>query len=299
MTTYKLPVLAGAMILVLAPLAFAHNTSGNYDPSNTSDKPAGVYVGAAGAYFENRATSTGQDTQDVVLAAGNALCDLEVLGDGSAPDATLDETDVDGTAGGSQADGSWDDGGFGAVCHVNTYGYDDDGNGPGTGYNTLGCEYTDAVGADDVSDDVWLGTACDYQTAVPSSDDPTLVDFVVGAAECVVNEVIQDKDVVGCVTTFVENLVCGLTGDDLSPGVPPSNCPAASGGYTCEPDGSADSGNFGLGSKGVAYPTTFANGCSATDGVAATFVFDAVVSGAQADLDGDSGHFVATHGWVN
>src|SRR5437868_3428780 len=104
--TYKLPALAGASIAVLAvlaPLAFAHDDTGgvSYPSTDASDKPSGHYAGAAGPYFENR---DGSATTDVVLAGGNAFCDLEVLGDGTGNDAN-DETLVDGNTGGSAADG--------------------------------------------------------------------------------------------------------------------------------------------------------------------------------------------------
>lgn len=97
------------------------------------------------------------------------LCDLEVLGDGTAHDSPDEErVDVDPHSGpGSIPDGTWDDGGIGGACHVEGQYAHDEYNSPGCG---IGGSH--AIAEDRVSDgDVWVGVA--YDSFTRSHGDPS------------------------------------------------------------------------------------------------------------------------------
>ncbi len=297
MNTKMAGILAGSLLamMAIAPMGLAHDdVAGN-------NRVYGVYAGAAGPWVDVQ----GQD-----IFAGNALCDLEILSDGdisTTDDNFLDEPLADGTAtsppGGppSQAENAWGDGGNGAACHTPSTHY------VTPGFNTQECNYAPAHATDDnagdadgdsVAGDAWISTGCDYITNVPSATDPTVVELVLNAVNCVVNAVIT-VNVPEIVFTCVDDLLdCTIGTGNVN--LSPDACPAGAGGQACGPDGTIDAGFAGNGNTaaGVAFPTTYpyaptpttTGTCASTAGVATVFVWDAVES---------SGNYAATTGVIS
>lgn len=293
--TPKTWILVATLFLALAaPLGMSHNDSqATYPVTDTNDKPSGIYVGSAGVYGVAIVANTKSQS---TLARGQ-LCDLEVV-EGSAPHAA-DESMVDGTVGGSAPDGTWDDGGYGGVCHVaNHYAY--------APYNSPGCagSYDRAWARDDnQGDSVWISTACDSVTrinGVPFPYTPVLVD---GAA-CTVAAVVGNLDPVPCLTGALDEFWCYVEGHPVlwfTSQPCPHPFPPAPGGLACGPDGVPDASNFGTGdgsqapwSGGVAYPAVYP-GCADGDGAAEVLVWDAV----QIGNGSPDRILLANHGWIN
>jgi len=310
---------------VLAPLAAAHKDSGAHNTAvalpvpagwaaGVKGSPAGFYYGAAAAWAQLTANSagtgpaipgcpapTGNPTVDPIvcafsaldlnpsftLAAANALCDMEVAGDGSTPEP-VDEKVVDGTTDSGALpfaaelpDGTFDDGGIGAACHTNKdfYAY--------TPYNTPGCSGASvkAFAADESGLVPWVSTSCDSTS--PTVQDGLLTQ-VLSAESCAVNDVISGNplDAPSCVVRLTDCL--GLT---------TSGTCTTTGGVSCGVDGVADAGagsnGFGDSAHGVPYGSVAA-GC--TDASEAAFVWNAV----QIDTTGGANHeSAATVGWIN
>lgn len=259
----KLMTGLGCLLLVagaLAPNVLGHQAGGTAGVY-------GTYYGAAGpAVLPN-----GHSAPEETLSAGQMLCDMEVLGSGGAPDPDFDEVDVDHSAGGNMADGTFDDGGQGGACHTNHYGW--------APYNTDGCLQSTAFATDvDAAVDPWIGASCDFETVTGGTPQSQIF------TTCVVNEILT-QDVLGIVDCATAFLACTTS---------PVGC--ASGGVrTCGADAIADGINYGHGSAGVAFPyssgsahqgTAFEDAtddeavididCSSADATSAVFVFSAV-----------------------
>jgi hypothetical protein len=256
------------------------NSQNRFGPSHVVNGVAGRYVGASGPLVE----VTGGTTTSVfpqqglgpveVFAVINTFCDIEVGGDGQSPDATLDETLVDTTAGGATIPNSlWDDGGVAGACHTSTYGYD---NAAHTLYNTPGCPTGNYAMAEDMllGDSVEIGVGCDNTSTAPgNSGGPDLV----GAVSCVINEVILQQDTGSLNGCLLPALGCILNAGTCTD---PTT-------LICGSDGSTDTINFGEGGAraphgssanfddGVAYPAP-ANGCANTSGNAQVYVIAGV-----------------------
>lgn len=317
----QLKMMVGALALAamaLAPLGAAHMDSTASTvaatlglPSTASggaDRVSGVYYGSVSAL----ADLTGVDpttNEPVNLAFGTAfaLCDMEVLSDGSAPGvgfdaATLqpgDEPEVDG-AGNAPANGAanlgtlFNDGGVGGACHTHEGYYGE------SAFNTAGCAYAPAMGDDAVSPDIWLSTVCSY---AHSTSGPGLATYFLDCTNEALTGPVTDV-VTNCVQPTVDCLVNGA-------------CANLATTFECGPDaeGHADvqaAGESGWGSQGVAFPalsgtggfpnptTTPASECDAsTDSAAVVFVWNAVVVDATAlPALGNSGVSAATVGVV-
>lgn len=309
---------------VLAPLAMAHGDSGShalpapagyksYAASGNANVPSGFYYGSASAWAQlNSAplapsvgpnivpgcpTLTGTAVDAIICgltitpdpsfqtAVADALCDMEVAGTGSGD--VVDESTVDASPGngGAAPDGTFNDGGIGAVCH--TYGESSPGAGDGfyanNNYNTNGCSSTNtATAADLVSGTgIWISTSCDSTTPVAGAG---LLTLALSAESCAVNAAISGSAGAAptCLVQFVD-CVAGLAG-----------CPPGTAGVTCGADGVSDSANAGFGS-GVTYPGAAA-GCSGqmAEGV---FVWNSLQVTAP-NGSGPAVHSLATTGWV-
>lgn len=248
----KTGALLGCLLMLglSIPLATAHLTAPsvsseaftgdsyrfNGDTPTFHSGVSGTYYGSAGAYFDSPALGAAS-------SFASALCDLEVLGDGSAP-SPLDESDVDGNPGGAVPDGTFDDGGLGGACHTNNH-YSN------SAYDTPGCAGT-AYAKDAVSGgDVWIGATCDWKTTGSSP----------GFTTCVITELLSSPTVPG-LSTCVANLVSGTT--------------SAGPFIACGNDGVADSIGYNRGSNGANFINGAASdGCDPDlDSAAAVFVFE-------------------------
>jgi len=315
----KLAIALGGLLMtgaVLAPLAAAHKDSGAHNSAviipapagwaaGVKGSPAGFYYGAASAWLQLTAnelakgptlsgcpnpTSTFADpvlcalsglpiNPSLTLAAADFLCDMEVLGDG-ATIFTADEHIVNGVAGASQVpDGTFDDGGIGAVCHT-PFGFY-----VNPAYNADGCSgpTVKAFAKDEATLDPWISTSCDSTSPIATDG---LLEQLLSVATCTVNHAISDNatDVGnGCVVRFTD--CAGITAG--------SRCTTGPFGTSCVPDGVSDGGNNGFGSSGVPYGD-LAPGCS--HGGESAFVWNAV----QIDTTGGPNHVsAATVGWIN
>ncbi|MEA3143815.1 MAG: hypothetical protein QOG31_1139 [Thermoplasmata archaeon] len=201
-----------------------HDRWSSYPAPGAAERRSGIsgrYVGSTGPLLE----ATGSQSS-IFPQAGigpielfgiiTILCDVEVGGNGQAPDPDLDETTVDGTAGGGGAgtttggvpNALWDDGGIGGACHTSTYGYD---NAAHTLYNSPGCPTGDYAMAEDIllGDSVEIGVGCDNTIAAPGNNDGPDVQ---GALGCVINEVILQQDLGalnGCLAPLVSSIQNG------------------------------------------------------------------------------------------
>jgi hypothetical protein len=238
--------------------------------------PSGTYVDASNGVF---AEVGSMPVHANVEGAANLLlfargwfgtsdfaraCDFEVLSDGVplTGDEDLDETAVDdgaGNGGTKLPDGTFDDGGDGAVCHVRTY--------VDASFNAVGCaaEGSAAGGvahAEDVvsGPDVWLTANCDYLSYTNDEH---------GGLNCLVNELAQGKVpvvLVGCAAEILAGLLTPL-----------ASLPTP----TCGGDGIQDGAkNYGDGGGdwpglGVAYPAILA-GCFAADATAMAAVMHSI-----------------------
>lgn len=218
----------------------------------------------------------------VAGAAGLALCDIEVGdvtgGVGGSASANLNEVEIDEhKQPGSVPDNTWDDGGYGAACHVDSYSVNK--------WNTIGCGETADHGFARANPatplPVFVSTGCDMGS-VSTNSDP--VNAVLGASSCSVNQVFEGTpgEIPGCLQAITQ--------------------PAPSGYTSCRTDGSSDDGNFGYAdeSSGPAVPTnaetqaTVGGGldCSDTTRSTVVFVFKSV------DLATPTVSGPATHVWT-
>ena len=248
-----------------------------------SDGVSGTYYGPAGAYLVSPTLFGSSDP----AVLGLALCDAEVLSDGSN-DSALDESDVDGNSNpGGLPDGTFDDGGFGAACHTQGH-YDVQAD--GDDYNSPGCTDGDtdpevAYANDAVSrGNVWIGAACDWKSTGGGQ----------GLSTCLVNQVLGGPTVPGvtaCVNTFLSGGTSGATF------------------VACGGEGVADDVHYGHGGDGVAFPN-YANDetdpvaqnppdeppCTPAHESAVVFVFEYV----NEDLANNNLDVIpATAGWID
>jgi hypothetical protein len=182
-----------------------------------------------------------------------AECDLEVMDSGAPNDPLkpLDESKVDGgngaggNNGGSIPDGTWDDGGLGAACHIKDYLEAD--------YSTLGCAGTSHAEDAVAGAGVWIVPACDDTSWVSG----------LGLPYCVAHETVFGQDLSVCASVLGSSVNCLLSG----------TC-GAGGFQACGADGATDEANLGLGGgaggAGVAYPADRASCDALATGV--TFV---------------------------
>jgi len=326
----KLGTALGCLLMLgaaIAPGVFAHGDAGVHTPPWVggaaagvgSVKPAGWYYGSASAWAQLNAFSAGSVGPNIVpgcptptsvpqvdtllcslvidadpsftLAAADALCDVEVGGDGSGP-LPADEKWVDGRSGpaagdalpnaGALPDGTFNDGGIGAICHTHSgfYGFG--------AYNTPGCPAGTAKAEDAVvGGSVFITATCDSIRPVATSG---LLTQVLSAETCAANEVLSGNPtgVLGCVQRFI----------DCSPAGAIGACPAT-GATACVPDGVADASASGTGNPGVPYPGIDASCPAGTDAAQATFVWNSVqvtvTSGGVVTPNVES---VATYGYV-
>jgi hypothetical protein len=309
-----------ALVLGLAPLAGAHLTSSSATSAaltgdayrwtdntpSTNNGVSGTYIGASGVVVAGDIFPLSINPVLTLCplgycAAGNALCDLEVLSSGADTDPlkVLDEKKVDGGngVGGDNGgiiidDGTVDDGGLGAACHTNGYAEDD--------YNTLGC--SGISHAEDAGSEyhVWISASCDDSSQVS-----------VGTAVCVVNSLLAGGNgLVACTdgVTCIVNQTCGAGTFEA-----------------CGADGQADEANLGEGGgdvdeathdsfpfsndpdspglpdepgQGVAYPTDLL-ACDPL-ATAATFVFEAVeLNAGIGDDPAGPEYALAVGGWID
>lgn len=306
-------------------------------PAGSVDRVSGWYFGPAGPFVSATFDDLGDVETAVAFGGGFALCDMEFLVHNPTDENQVDGVQIAGTTG-NIPDNTFNDGGVGAVCHV-----DYAANAP-AGYSTFGCgaKYTgNAIAEDAVSGaEVWIGTTCDYWSPTGPSVGTTLADLLVSDSLDAVNCVlVQDLTcfagvppafltdtyncVVGTTLTCLQNQVNCLLGSTA--------CPPTASAHTCVTDGVADAGFFGegdghlsaaadeeedwgnggtggTGSVGTDYwaPNTApgvpfpVSACPAGREVAAVFTF----TGANVVLELASSALldvnlsVATHGWV-
>lgn len=289
-------IVAASMLamMAIAPMGLAHDDSDLFAVGGASvDRVSGNVVGAAAPRFQLISADIQPDvnpSMDIGFSGG--FCDMEVLaGDGSLGD----EAYVDGFATGATGalpdvpEGTWDDGGIGAVCHTT--------NMAGTDYDTWGCggKYTaNAAIADAGPGSTWAVTGCDWGFATGGSAyDPTPFPGIFALEDCVVNQAVLGNvgDVaatastaVGCADAFGGYATSFTLYPDCFTGMGPS-CPAATGGsFTCHDSTQADRTGQDFedtmsGFDSVAWPTTSAIGsvsCNDGDGVASLFVYNSV-----------------------
>lgn len=269
---YNLKSLIGIAALVAmvgAPLGAAHMDetawagAGSVTLPSTANsnenRVSGVYYGSVSALASHTgdpAPVTGNETS-FEFGTAAALCDMEILSDGSTVGAAEDEPEVDGQANTAGASTLFNDGGVGAVCHTQTgyYAHAD--------FNTATCDYEPAMGQD-ATGDVWLTTVCSYAHTVSGTGLLTyFADCVSGAALTVSPLEVVDP----CATTTVDCLVNG-------------DCTSLADEIACGPDaaGNADiqvAGQSGWGSAGVAFPA-IPSPCIDADAAAVVFVWNAV-----------------------
>jgi hypothetical protein len=329
MNAKLMTVICCAVLLGVAPFGGAHLTAPSatsalltgdacrYGGDNQTENPSncgsarnngvsGTYIGASGAVVSGDIFPLSINPVLTLCplgycAAGNALCDLEVLSSGASDDPLklLDESKVDGgnsvggNNGGIIPDGTVDDGGLGAACHTDGYGEDD--------YNTKGC--SGVSHAEDAGSEyhVWISPSCDDSSQVSDG----------GIATCLVNAAIQGLNELNkCVEeiTCIVNQTCG-----------------AGTFQACGADGTADEVNLGEGGgdrdevthnsfpfsndpdspglpdepgQGVAYPADIV----ACDPLAtgATFVFEGVeLNAGIGDDPAGPEYALAIGGWVD
>ena len=301
----KLVTAIGCLVMLgaaIVPAAYAHGNSGAHpepwtgtagQPPAADTQPSGWYYGSVSAWAQlqdnppppalnpggacpiavnpaidpalNAILCSALDPS-FTLAAADALCDMEVAGTGGGDAVDEVQVDANGIGPGMAPDGTFNDGGIGAVCHTHAGYYSL------AGYNTPGCPAGTATAEDAVvGTGVWISTSCD--DSQPSATTPLLT-IVLSGETCTANGVLTANvnTIVGC----AENLSACLTGVPNPPG-----CPSTAA-KICVPDGVSDSGNSGTG-LGVPYPGQSA-ACSAVggDSAAATFVWNSV----QASLTG-------------
>jgi hypothetical protein len=279
---------------------------------------AGRYVASTGPLLEVTGSQSSLFPQQglgpiELYGVITTLCDIEVGGDGQSPDANLDETFVDSTAGGGGAgsvtggvpNSLWDDGGVAGACHTSTYGYD---NAAHTLYNTPGCPTGNYAMAEDMllGDSVEIGVGCDNTSTAPGN---TGGPDVVGASSCVANEVILQQDPNSLTGCLLPALGCILNAGTCTD---PTT-------LICGSDGTTDSINFGEGGghanpytdsgpyneDGVPYPAP-ANGCSNISGNAQVYAIAGVRVEAPNPADLTSGAdgvgislSLPTTGWID
>lgn len=286
---YNLKSLIGIAALVAmvgAPLGAAHMDSTAWAglaglPSTAggnANRVSGVYYGSVSALVGH----TGMDINEgnstsFEFGTAAAFCDMEILSDGSAAGSSEDEPEVDGVANTAGASTLFNDGGVGAVCHTQT-GYYANGD-----FNTAGCAYAPAEGAD-ATGDVWLTTVCSYAHTVSGVGLlDYFVDCVSGAALTVSPLEIVDP----CTTTTVECLVngdCTSLADEIACG------PDAAGNADIQVAGESDWGSAGADFPAIPSPCTDANSAGVV------FVWNAVF--VDSTLPNVTGHSVATVGVI-
>lgn len=289
----KMKAIIGSMALVavaLAPLALAHD--------DDTQHPAAAVVGSHGSgngdrvsgyYYKDVSALVGHTGMDVdeetttsfTFGAANALCDMEVLSPGADdPLNAIDEPEVDGTENtDSLTTTLFNDGGVGAVCHTH------DGYYANEDYNTSGCEYEPASGADVSTRHVWITTVCDYGYATGGIG---LVSYLQSCANNLLTG--EPLNLVTCVTNVANCFTSS-----------PAACPLDTG-FECGTDeagagGVQTAGQSGWNNQdgGVLFDQVPAP-CLNEDGAAAVFVWTAVfvdsVGGTPVDVS------VPTVGWI-
>ena len=287
------------MAVAMAPLALAHDndtdwalngTGGLNLPSSSAntDRVSGVYYKDVSALVGHVGPVVADNDTSFLLGAANALCDMEVLSDGSAKGSPLDEPEVDGAdPAGTFPTTLFNDGGVGAACHTHT-GYYLEGD-----YNTAGCTYDPAFAAD-AAGDVWITTVCDYGQ---STEGIGLTTYLLSCANSVLTG--EPLEFVDCAALVAG---CFVT-------IPGGGCPLNGGGFLCGADengsgGLQTAGQSGWGSDGVAFDPVPAltddenTVCSDGDGAAAVFVWTAVFIDSTGALPAVTGTSVPTVGII-
>lgn len=297
-------IVAASMLALVAvmPMGLAHDDS----TVPSKNMVSGNVVGAADPRFQLIA---GADSQDISL--GNGLCDMEVV---SGANDGSNERFVDGSDTGAAntivPEGTWDDGGFGAVCHTT--------NMDGESYDTWGCNYGGVTATDGPTGlAVWVIAGCDWGYASGgSSFDPTPLPGVDAYQNCAVNDGILGNlgtpgDIAGDEAACAGDLVAYASTYDAGLLVTcltaPALCPGPTGGsFTCQTGpgaGNTQNGqsfedtNSGFGDgTSVVYPTP-ANGigaCNDIQGMASMFVYNSVIVDADMVAPDFTGASIAT-----
>jgi hypothetical protein len=266
--------IAALAAMVGAPLGAAHMDSTAWvvegtaaDPGLTStasggaDRVSGVYYGSVSALVGHTGNPVNSQPTTFEFGTAFALCDMEILSDGSTGSAE-DEAEIDGVTNSASAVPTlFNDGGVGAACHTQQNYY------PNANFNEDGCSvYSDAMGEDAVAADVWLTTVCSYAY---TTSGPGLIDYFVDCSNTAISG--SPLGVVDCATTTADCFVNGA-------------CTSLADAFTCGPDadGNADvqaAGESDWGSAGAAFPTSFPNpagACADSDTAAVVFVWNAV-----------------------
>jgi hypothetical protein len=248
---HKMMSAAGCLFLLAAamvPTVLGHDDNLSR-AGDKNDGVAGTFFGPAGVYvaFNGNDIPTDPPTDpDFSVSGGSMFCDVEVLGDGTS-EQEPDETVVDGepVAVGTVPDGTFDDGGDGGACHTNHYDYDNNGvDGPGSGYNTPGCDATEAfannLGGTGGIAAPWVVASCDWKTSTGGTPDSAILET------CLINGILdgiddQPAEAIACVLTFITCSTAPVSCTDDAT-------------ESCGSDAVADGANFGNGNAGVPYP---------------------------------------------